>query len=195
MRRWLLAVGLAATATASIADSPPPDLVATFIELCGETHGDPVRALAAADRNGWSVPPALGLHPPLTFGSSRWTHLDGRFLRSPGEVRVLEVGTQANPRQRSAVSCAIIERSRRSASAADLDRMRDALARWVGGQPVKTSAAGNYAQFAFREVAGQRRRLLPGDRALSADLPPPDVAEVSLGKALGMPLITYVNVR
>lgn len=192
--RWVVDLILCLAAPASLADPLRADVVGSFIQICGETHGNADRALAVADREGWEVPPARALEPP-TFDRAHWTYLDGRILRSPSGVRALEVGTQTDPGGRGAVVCAVTEATNLPASSAEMSRLRDALARWVGGAPVQMDEESGFAKLAFREVGGQRRSLSPGDPALSADLPPPDVTEVSLHDLLGKPTIIYMRWR
>jgi len=178
----------------ALADPPANELAETFLNLCAATRGDAAHALAVADQEGWATPPARTLQPP-TFGQAHWTDLDGRVLRLPIGRRVLVVGTQADPGGHSAHSCIVIDWSRQPASTADMADLEVALERWVGGAPVKTTGSLDLVEFAFREVAGERRPLSPGDPALSADLPPPDVAEVTLFNAMGNPMIMYMSWR
>jgi hypothetical protein len=73
-------------------------------------------------------------------------------------------------------------------------RLRDALERWVGGDPVKTNGPA-FALFAFRESGGKRLPLSASDPALSADTPPANIKEVMLMNALGKPIVMYISWR
>jgi hypothetical protein len=68
--------------------------------------------------------------------------------------------------------------------------------RKVGGRPTgQSDAATGFALFAFREVGGERHALAANDPALTADIPPADVAEVTVMAALGKPMIMYMRWR
>jgi hypothetical protein len=194
--RLLAAACLALVAPTSRADTPPTDLATSFIKLCGETSGDAARALAAADQEGWTAP-ATALQPPASDPAVpvHWTDLEGRFLRWPAGLLALEVGAQSHPGGRSAHSCTLIDWGKPHAGSEEWVRLREALARWVGGEPVNANESGDFAKFAFRVVGGKRQPLSPGNPALSADLPPAGVTEVTLTNALGKPLILYMTWR
>jgi hypothetical protein len=176
------------------ADTTTFPLVATFLDLCGETRGDARQALSIADHDGWAIPPAKALQPPA-FLSAHWTALDGRVFHGLREVRLLQVGIQADPGGHAAQSCSVAVWTRQPASLEDIALIQTALAKWVGGDPVKADAATGFAQFAFREVGGERHPLAANDPALSADLPPADVAEVTMSSVFGKPFIQYMRWR
>ena len=189
-----LATFLVAAEPGALADTTALQFVATFVDLCGGTHGDADHALSMADRAGWEIPAPRALQPPA-LGSARWTRYDGRVLRSSRGVRVLSVSTQANPSGRDAQSCGMSDWAPHPASDQEMALIQAALAKWVGGAPVKTDRATGFALFAFREVGGERRALAASDPALSADIPPVDVREVTMMRAFGKPTVIYMRWR
>jgi hypothetical protein len=194
LRLCALTAFLSATGPNALADTTSFQLVATFVDLCGETHGDANHALSMADHAGWEIPPPKALRPP-PFGSAQWTAIDGRVLHLPSGVRMLWVGTQADLGGRYAQSCALVDWTPRPASPQDFALIQAVLAKWVGGGPVMVDATSGFAKFAFREVGGERRALAADDPALSADIPPADVGEVTMMSALGKPMIMYMRWR
>src|SRR5215469_11770060 len=133
MRLWalgrlilLLAFVEGGTATASL--SAASDV---FIRFCGDTNGEAEAALQRADAAGWAVPPANAL-TPVPFGSGRWVELRGRWSRSEGVLRVLQVGTIRDDDGRNALVCTVAE-TPAPGSKIDITEIRRALELWVGG--------------------------------------------------------------
>jgi len=190
-----LALLLALAEAGAASGGTSPDAVAdTFVRFCGQTNGAAEAALQRADAAGWEVPPPKAL-TPVPYGSGKWVELRGRWSRSGGGLRVLQVGTIRDPDGKTALVCTVAE-TPPPGSASDIAATRRALQRWVGGPPLQ--ATGSFAIFAYRLLGGRRAPVPTSQDPLAGDAvrTHPEMMLVSLVDVFGItPTITLMRWR
>ena len=191
MKRWSvpLAVGLALIGAQARFAAPPADLVAAFIQLCGETHGDATAALARADALGWTIPTrpvsrlqVADLGAPVSRNGRVWI----------GETQTWSLLVGAAGGNAGYRDCSVGTVPRRGAPPPDFAAMRGELQAWVGAPPIAKHDLPAFTVFAFADGPGGRQRLPYGDDPLANDAPRADgVAIVTLQTVLGITMMIF----
>src|ERR1700679_1379403 len=177
------------------AESQQAGLTDVFVRFCGETRGDAESALQRADGDEWSELPKSLTVPLIPMGPPvQWVARQGRWTRVQGVRRVLMVGTIRDPDGKDTLMCTVVEVIPRGMKA-DFAAMQGALRSWVGGGPHR--ARDGFAEFAYREVKGERTPAPPSEDPFENDAAraPPDAALITMTSFLGMASISYSRTR